>query len=440
MSVLQEIQQWAPNLPSWQQDAVARLFANGELTTADYDDLYALLKAEHGIADPKARIARKLEPAQVAAVQNPETLLQLVALRNLRHVNALAENQSLPFGRTGITVIYGDNGSGKSGYSRVLKKACRARDQTERILPDAKLQPGSFGAPEAIFDLLINDAPVELKWIDGEPAPEPLSAIAIFDAHCARAYIDEQDDFSYVPYGLDIMENLAKACHQLKAMLDAEQAQTTVSTSVFASLANTSTAVGKLLTGLSARTKPDDVRALASLSSEQLDKHVALERSLKEGNPKEKAQQLRLRSGRVAKLALRCAEQRAKVCDAEAAKLRSLVDAYKTAKELAEVAAKQFKETPGQLQGTGGEAWQTLFEAARKFAGESHPGKDFPHLGSDAACPLCQQTLGEAAARLVEFDKFIQQEAEKAAREKRALATDAYNLLDKASLDIGFDT
>lgn len=439
MSILQEIQKWAPSLPSWQQDAIARLFAKGELNTEDYGDLYTLLKTEHGIADPKGRVAKKLEIEQVAAVQNPKTLVQLATVKNLRHVNALAENQSLPFGLEGITVIYGDNGSGKSGYSRVLKKACRARDQRESILPDAKLPPESAGKAEATFDLLIDGNAIEVKWVDGEPAPEQLSKIDIFDAHCARAYIDEQGDFSYVPYGLDILEGLAKACNQLKAMLDAEQAQTAANTAVFAALANTPTSVGKLLTTLSAKTKPEDVDKLASLSEEQLDKHAVLDKSLKEGNPKDKAQLLKLRYSHIAKLAERCATQLAKVSNAEAEKLRLLIDSYKAAKAAAELAAKQFKETPGQLQGTGGEAWQTLFEAARKFAIESHPGKEFPHLGPEAACPLCQQSLGEAATRLVAFDKFIQQEAEKSAREKRALATDAYNLLDKANLDIAFD-
>lgn len=44
-----------------------------------------------------------------------------------------------------MTVIYGDNGSGKSGYSRVLKRACRTRDQMEAIHPNAHLPTGKAG-------------------------------------------------------------------------------------------------------------------------------------------------------------------------------------------------------------------------------------------------------------------------------------------------------
>ena len=45
-------------------------------------------------------------------------------------VNALAEDQTLKFA-PGLTIVYGDNGAGKTGYIRILKQACRARGQEE---------------------------------------------------------------------------------------------------------------------------------------------------------------------------------------------------------------------------------------------------------------------------------------------------------------------
>ena len=49
MSILQEILTWSESLPAWQSDAIARLFAKGAIADADLQDLFALLKAEHGI-------------------------------------------------------------------------------------------------------------------------------------------------------------------------------------------------------------------------------------------------------------------------------------------------------------------------------------------------------------------------------------------------------
>lgn len=125
------------------------------------------------------------------------THVELRAMKNMRHVNAIAENQYLPFSAAGMTVIYGDNGSGKSGYSRVLKRACRARDQTEAIHPNANLPAGKAGVPEATFEVAVDGVAKDAHWIQGKAAPPELSSFAIFDSRCARAYLDGEDDFSY---------------------------------------------------------------------------------------------------------------------------------------------------------------------------------------------------------------------------------------------------
>src|SRR3990167_8695246 len=128
MAILQEILNWSQGLQEWQSDAVSRLLAKQALSPEDYDDLYALLKLAHGIPDPKNRQPKPLTAEQIPVRIEANTHIQLQAIKNLLNVNAIAENQQLAVSTAGMTVIYGDNGSGKSGYSRVLKRACRARD------------------------------------------------------------------------------------------------------------------------------------------------------------------------------------------------------------------------------------------------------------------------------------------------------------------------
>lgn len=439
MSILPEIQKWSTELPAWQRDAVARLFAKGSLGQQDEEDIYALLKAENGIPDPKGRVAGALDASQVAAPTADGKLVQLVALRDLKHVNALAGNQKLQFAPAGLTVIYGDNGSGKSGYSRVLKKACRARDQSEAIHPDARLPTEQTGKAEAIFDVLIDGQPAELKWTDGAVSPEELSSMAIFDTHCARAYLDEEGDFSYSPYGFDILGGLAKLCTRMKQLVDAEYAASAPITAAFSHLGNQDTTVGKAVSSLSAKTKPLEIEALAMLSEDEIGRHTTLDKTLKEGNPKEKAALLRQRANRFESLANRLDEKAVIVSDNARDDLKAAIAASNTAKQAAELAAKNFKETPGFLPGTGGEAWQALFEAARTYAAESHAHAVFPNLSPEDQCPLCQQPLADAAARLAAFDAFINNAAEKTAREKKAKAVTNYNTIVKADLSIGLD-
>src|SRR5688500_12838970 len=117
MTILQEILVWSQSLPAWQSDAIARLFIKQKLSTQDIADLYALLKADQGIEDPDGRVAKRLKADQIPSGPSKTSHVELLAIKNLENVNAIAEKHRLPFGPKGLTIIYGDNGSGKSGYS-----------------------------------------------------------------------------------------------------------------------------------------------------------------------------------------------------------------------------------------------------------------------------------------------------------------------------------
>lgn len=438
MSVLQAILAWTKGLPSWQSDAVSRLLAKQNLSAEDQDDLLALLKSAHGIPDPKGRIPKPLKADQIPAPVQATTHIELRAIRNMRHVNAIAKNQRLAFASSGITVIYGDNGSGKSGYSRVLKRACRARDQMETIHPNANIPVAKAGNPEAIFEISIDGTAQDVTWTQGKSAPAALSAFAIFDSRCARAYLDSEDDFSYVPYGMDVFEGLAKLCKQLKTAIDTEHASFGVDLNAFAHLQGT-TSVGKLIGSLSAKTTADQINGLATLTQDELNQHSSLEKSLKEANPTEKAAQLRLQARRISAISTAVAGKASLVDQQAVAKMKELAYSYRAAQATAALAADKFKESGHLLPGTGGEAWRELFESARKFTLESHPDKHFPNLGQDSPCPLCQQPLMDGANRLVRFEEFIQQEAEKEVQARRLALYAQYKPISGATLTLDID-
>ena len=438
MAILQKILAWTQGIPLWQSDAVARILTKNNLSAEDYDDLVALLKLAHGIDDPKGRTPKPLTADQIPALVQETIHVKLKAIKNLNHVNAIANNQRIPFGETGMTVIYGDNGSGKSGYSRVLKRACRARDQEEQIYPNANLPENQIGSPSAIFEISINDVQQEVVWNQGKPAPVELSTLSIFDTRCARAYLDSEDDFSYVPYGLDIFESLVKVFQRLKLLIENEHRQLTVDTSAFNYLAG-ATLVGKLISTLSARTNASHIESLSVLTEEELALYQVQLKSLKENNPKEKASSNRARARRFVALAQRILTEHAWVNQHAVNKFKDLADRYRIAQSAASLAAQKFQEEDKLLPGTGGEAWKDLFEAARKFSTASCPEKQFPDLGERAPCPLCQQPLAEAADRLKRFQSFIEAEAEKTVQDRRRELFVLYKPLDEHKFSLNLD-
>lgn len=438
MALINKILSWSTTLPVWQRDAIRRLFQQEDLTQQDYEDLYAMLKAAHGIPDPQNRqpipLAAKHLPAKIT-----EATVVLKAMRDLQHVNRIASGQTLPFSPTGITVIYGENSSGKSGYSRVLKRACRARDQAENVLTDATNPAEQSSIPEAIFDITIGTEPKPVKWRRGTPSPDELSTIAVFDAHCARSYMKE-GEAAYLPYGMDIVVNLAdKVIPQLSGKLKQEINGVSVDVTPFNHLLG-QTAVGKLIASLSHKTNPTEINTLATLSEAEISRIAELKAVLSEADPKAKAEERKLSAGRIKDVAERVAAAFAWVKDDAVAKLRTICDAALAAEEAEKAPACILRSGESLLPGTGEQVWKSLFEAARKFSTEvayrDHP---FSYTDDGAVCPLCQQPLANAGERLKRFEKYIQDDAAKTANEKRQQLSAAKTKIERGDITIGLN-
>ncbi|UKE50897.1 AAA family ATPase [Xanthomonas translucens] len=439
MTILKEIFEWSKGLPSWQSDAISRLLAKNELDEKDEDDLLALLKSANGIVDSKRRDAKPLAAGQVPLPPSGQSVIILQAMKDLQHVNAIAPNQTLCMGSTGLTVIYGSNGSGKSGYSRVLKRACRARDQQEPIHPDAKVAASKGCIPHATFVVSQDGVVNELPWQQGVTPPSELSSIAVFDARCARAYLDQEGDYAYMPYGLEVFAALARLCQRLRTKIEEEIAHASVDLNAFGNLRG-DTLVGKQIVALSAKTKPEIIESLATLSERETARCAELAASLRENNPKEKAQQARLRAQRFATLGAKVSAEEARLSESAVIAVHQAADAYRSAQVTAKIAAQLHTQGGSLLTGTGGEAWRELYEAARKFALSAYPEKSFTELAPEDACLLCQQPLQEGAERMRRFEMFVQAEAEKVLVARRAELGALFVPMTKVPVSFGLDS
>ena len=441
MSLLTDILVWATTtrLP-WQRDALRRLFQRQELTTQDFDDLYAMMKSARGLPDDKNRQPVPLAEEHLPVVGTTVEPVVLKAMRELKNVNRIAEGQQLDFAPKGITVIYGGNASGKSGYVRVLKHACRARDRSEMIHPDANDPEASKKIPEAVFDIEVDGSLNSLNWNRDATPPKELSNIAIFDTRCARAYLDEQD-VAYVPYGLDIVQNLGqRVLPKLSERLNHEIESIDTDTSPFADLAG-GTAVGKVIASLSGDTRPEDVKALAKFTDEEKNKLAALNEALAEKDPKAKAKECRLSRQRFNELISRIGTAFGYVNDSAVEQLKFCDQKAEAAIEAEKVAAEHFRTGEPLLPGTGEAVWKKLFESARRFSLEAaYPDKPFPYIEPDAKCPLCQQPLAqEAAKRMHSFDEFVKDDTARVAAEKRQQRTTEKEKVKSVSLDFGLE-
>ena len=418
MSVLEEILEWSESRPAWQRDALRRLVLNGELSDDDIRELSEISKSAHGLAEQQevVPLTRDLVPDKGAG----SAQVTLLSIYHHRGVNALAEGQTLKFS-PGLTVVYGDNAAGKTGYIRILKSACRARGR-EDILGNV-VSGGAPLAPVVAIKYKLGAEEDVREW-SGQGEDDFISRVSVFDTQCAAVYLTEKTDVAFRPFGLDLFDKLVKACKTVRSKLEGEQRA--LGSSVLGTLQEKlpeGTAVAKLLSGISSLTKPETVQALARLLPEEEARLALLEKSLQDvqaNDPNKLIRQLTLRAGRVRALA-RHLKDVEKVLSDEA--LAAVFDARTKARQKSQEAQRLRAATfpTGLLEGTGSESWSLLWESARRFSEElAYPGQAFPVVKDGSRCVLCQQGLDHAAAhRLRQFEAFVASTTERELREAR---------------------
>lgn len=290
-AALADILKWSSDLPGWQRDALRRLCGQTKLEPADITALVAVCKGDNPAVPLDASHIR--DPAASHAV------VSLGALHGLSNVNALAPGERLSFGKTGLTVIYGDNGAGKSGYARVLKQLCRARaPKGDAILPN--IYAGSGGVPTASIDFFIGGQKRSATWNQGGSADPMLSAVSVFDSRTANIHVENTNDLAYTPLPLRILAGLAQACQDVKAKLSAEIKTLEQQTPAVLSKpeCKPETVVGKVITSLSGKTKPDAIEKLAGLNAQEEARLQPLITDLS-GDPARTVRQLQAQETRV---------------------------------------------------------------------------------------------------------------------------------------------
>jgi energy-coupling factor transporter ATP-binding protein EcfA2 len=416
VSVLKEIFEWSQDRPPWQRDALRRLVLGSDLSEDDIRDLSEICKSAYGLAEAQETIP--LTPDQIPETGAGSGQVTLLSIFHHRGVNALAENQTLQFGPK-LTVVYGDNAAGKTGYIRILKSACRARE-TEEILGNV-VSGATPHKPIVEIRYKVGTDENARKWA-GEDGDDFISRVSVFDTHCAAVYLTEKTDVAFRPFGLDLFDKLVKVCRSVRSRLESEQRSLGLGVIRLFEVPE-GTAVARLLASLSSLTKPEAVKALAVLTPDDEARLTLVEKSLLDlqaNDPEKLAQQLTLRTGRVRTLARHLENvEMALSTDAANAAFEAKAEAKRKNEEAQRLRAATFPED--LHKGTGSERWANLWESARRFSEEqAYPGQAFPVLENGARCVLCQQDLGQAAShRLRQFEAFVVSTTERELREAR---------------------
>ncbi len=398
--VLCDILSWAKNCPKWQQHALQHLYTGQELGEDDIKELTELCKCSEQSDTPP-------DPARPQTIKKTAKTVRIKSIHGVENVNALQSEKHLTFCKEGVTVVYGDNGSGKSGYVRILNSACRSRTPAMKIFSD--VSKADSGEQKCVIDYIVGNENKSKNWTPETPSDEFLSKVSVFDSKAASVHVDKANNVAYKPFPLLVLERLADACQKIKDHIntDIEALENQTPKSISKTQCGSGTVVSKLLAELNEKTRAEKVQALATLSKEDKKHLKTLEDDIS-NDPLTMAQKLDKTARRLNEVNLKFNGLQNAVSDDKIAKLSKLGSKYATAREAAKTAANTlFKDYP--LPNVGSEVWKKLWNAAKEYSEKhAYPDQPFPVASTDSRCVLCQHELDDiAVARLQSFEGFV---------------------------------
>jgi hypothetical protein len=190
---------WANRQDSWVRALVEAIVkSSGLIGQATIDQIYDRYLAEKGLSEESIKPVDLLSSGSAATAA--KTKLVLERLSEVGGVNALSTDQEITF-NGGLTIIFGENGSGKTGYTRILKAIANVRT-VEPILGD--VNETGVGTPQTCMIGYSEDGVSDVHHWEGETGVLPFTAISIFDSPAVALHVDDDLSYLYTPGDLSL--------------------------------------------------------------------------------------------------------------------------------------------------------------------------------------------------------------------------------------------
>ncbi len=216
-SIIDFIWEWTEDHADWSKLLINRLVATeSPLSTDDRESVFNYFLQSINLHTGLPALTF------VKPTYTPTTrTIELDSLSDITGVNRLAKNQTVNFAKN-ITVIYGENGTGKTGYSRILKTLGFSYDTNKTILPNiyAATEPHIYAATEpqtATIKFKSDGNPKTFTW-NGANNDSELKNISVFNSNCVQFSINDRT-LIVTPIGFHLFHLVSDELNALTQLL-----------------------------------------------------------------------------------------------------------------------------------------------------------------------------------------------------------------------------
>lgn len=339
--------------------------------------------------------------------------IQICKIKNLQNVNALVPDQCLPFGPA-LTVVFGANSSGKSGYARILGCAGFSRGEVD-VFPNINDPGCSTLMPSAEIEIQDESGKRCIIYSSGQKCME-LNSLHVFDVKSVQEHLVKKNTFTFSPAGLSYLTKLAEVTDTVRERLSVLVEAQSKQIDFIPLFQGGDSSIRNMISELNAKTDLDSLKKESELTEADQTRMTALDKSIAELKTKniskqiadlEKAQtDLNGLRDKINSLSGKLADGVVKnVCDS--------INEFNTADSLAKkIGIDQFK-TKFFTQ-TGTDTWYDFVKTAKALS-EQEQVEDKPYPQEDDRCLLCHQPLSKEARELIlKLWKFLEGEAQAA--------------------------
>lgn len=404
-TLVDEVIAFAESLPYWAK-YLAEKILSGIISDIEIDVSYSYLLED---ADLKQKTTRDEIILSGNVTESgdfiPDILLN--QLKNIEGVNALVEKETIEFNPM-VTVIFGANGSGKTGYVRLLKKVFFSRAD-EDILHNIYTESG-HKTTSGKFIFKTGDKSYTLKYPDDKHKVE-FRQFAVFDNKCASTHLNEKNNFEFRPAGLEFFVDFIQAIKKVESKLtnDIEKKKSMMDYDV---IFDGESDIKNCIQTLNEMTNIEELKKHLPFTEEdekrkkQFEENKAELQTLKKDKEIKELEDIKkLVEGLIESIT----SNNLFFTKEKLSKVQLAIKEYVKKENLAKKeGVEQF--TSLAVKNIGGPEWKAFIQAAEIFA--KVQGKEvYPEEGD--ICILCQQPLSKEAQKLItSYWEFIKSTAE----------------------------